>query len=392
MKIFLLVLTLICFIFPCFAQKNKIVATVNGENIFQKELNDVLIKSCGEGAEDLKDEVAKAYLSEMVLFKVIEQYLKKVNVTIDNTDEYEEDADRYAQPFLIYYVEWGLKNQLKFIKDLQSIISKSTVLQKKHGEWLKMAEFRVISNDDMKRLLEIWQDIINTKEFKAMLRERICQKYRLDYAIFKERIRLITKLRMFIINSHLKDEEIRSFAQKEKFALSDGLIRLKHLFLAGVDLETMEAFTKEKEAEIVKKIWQIRQEIKPDLSNFDEKVAQYSDHKSNKFQKGDLGWVPRWSASTIFSGFLTHLGWLPPVVDEFPEILSVGFQLPEKTLSQPIKSKWGLHLLVVAERKPGEKELSESELLKRSKNMLALLKMEQTVRLWVEKSKIQYPD
>lgn len=391
MKSSLLILSIV-FLFSSFllAQYNagnKPVATVNGEVVLQKELDDLLQKSYGEEADGLKDVVIQAHLAEMLLFKIIDQKLRTITHIRPKPEDYEEDAERYSQPFFAYYAESGIKNTMKFIPELRIIISKNANLQKKYGDWLKDRENHLLAPTDRKTLVEIWQDAINTKELKPMLRERVCNRYHLAYSIYKERIKLITKLRLWV-SQNFKDEEIRQFAQREKFALEDGLVRISHLFISTTNMETMQPFSPEMQKKAEQKILKIRDEITTDLNNFGEKTAQYSEHPTTRYNKGELGWIPRWSTGTLFSGFLGHLGWIPPMTEAFPEMVEQSYQLTPKTLSYPIKSEWGYHLVVVNERKSG-KELSEAEILKRAKNMMAMLRMEEQIRQWLKQSDIK---
>lgn len=366
---------------------NKPIATVNGEQIFQKELDDLLEKSYGEEAEGLKDVVVQSHLAEMVLFKIIEQKLRPVTSVRPKPDDYEEDAERYVQPFLAYYLETGLKSTMRFFPDLRIIVSKNSGLQNKYGEWLKDREYRLLTLEDKKTVIEIWQEAIAIKELKPMLREKVCNRYHLYYPIYKDRIKLITKLRLWI-SKDFKPADIQQFAQREKFALEDGLVRLSHLFISTTNMETGQPLPPEEQQKAQQKIAQIRTEIASDLSNFADKVAQYSEHPTTRYNKGELGWVPRWSTGTLFSGFLGHLGWIPPSTEAFPEVIAQGYQLNTQTLSQIIKSEWGYHLVVVNERKPG-KTLSQEEIVKRAKNMMSMLRMERQLREWLKQSQIQ---
>ncbi len=365
---------------------NKAVAIVNGETILQKDLDAILQKTYGEAAEALKESVVAAHLQEMIIFKVIEQKMRSITIKCEAKD-YEEDADRYAQPFFAYYFESGIKNSIKFLKDLKIIVAKSPALQKKHGDWIKSKESRILTSQDLKPLAEIWQDILSTKELKPMIREKCCTKFYMYYPLFKERIKIITKFRLHIA-SQLQSSDIARIAEQDKFALSDGMVKVSHLFLSTVDLVTGKPMSPEIEQQVAQRIQQVRSEISPDLSNFSEKTAAYSEHTSTKYQGGNLGWIPRWSASTLLSGFLLHLGWGPLPTDSLPEVVEASYRLSEKTLSQPIKTVWGYHLLVITELKPS-KDLPPDELLKNAKNMLVLLKMEQALRTWLEQSEIK---
>ncbi len=365
----------------------KIAAEVNGSNITQSEVLELLQRCYGEEvAECLRLGVIRATLEEMIIFKLIEQHTQKLSIKCHKED-YIEDAERYEKPFIAYYQNWGLKNPRSFLKVIQELVSKSQQMQKKHGQLLQAMQQRVLQAKEHRLLLKIFQEISEHNFLKVKLRKKIFAKYHVDYQFFKNRIVLLTRLRKYVLQ-HISQSEVSDFISKEKFALSDGLLKISHLYLSTLDEIERRPLPESRQKAVRQRIENIRSQIKPDLSNFSEIVANYSDDHGTRYENGNLGWVPRWTMSLLFGGFLLHMGWVPHRTAAVPEIVAAAYLMPPKQLSQPIKTDWGYHLVVVAKRKNGRK-LDKSELRKRARNMLALLKMEKLLRKWLKEGNIK---
>ena len=128
--------------------RGKVAATVNGEIISQKELMQFLEKSCGEEeAEGLRMNVVRHYLEEMIIFKIIELKLSKINISITR-DEWLEDVERFEKSFFAYYQEEGLSSEslITFIKSIREVVSKVGDLEKKYGTFLEDMSARPMIN------------------------------------------------------------------------------------------------------------------------------------------------------------------------------------------------------------------------------------------------------
>ncbi len=386
MKYFSVVLCFFSLLF-CHAQEDVLLA-INGENITQKELTEVLEKSYDKDEiEALQPGLVRFHLQEMIIFRIMEQNLQNISVTCLPKD-YMEDVERYEKPFFAYYLRWGLESTFLFVQKLQEIVQSSPALKNKYYNWLKDCQERMLKPEDQKTLVEIWQEITNAKEAKSAVRKVVFEKYRVDFQLFRNKIRTITKFRKHIAQQfHAKT--IQNFAEKEEFSLSDGLIRVSHIFLSTKNKDTKKNMTPQEEETVKQRISEISKQISKDMSNFSQMALQHSQDQSTKYQGGDLGWIPRWTASTIFSGFLKHIGWTPHPSETYQEVVDQAYHLPENTLSSPVKSSWGYHLVLVTSRKSGAK-LSKEELIKRAEDMLTLLEMERLVREWIKKSKIEW--
>lgn len=388
MKIMLAFFLALAFIMPCLAEKNPTVAIVNGEIISQRDLMETLEKCYTEDEIDgMHTGLMRLYLQEIIIFKVMEQNLKNETIKCVAKD-YMEDVERYEKPFLAYYLRWGMENSYHFVENLKVLVAESQEIKKKFGPGLEKIQPHTLKSEDQKFLMDLWQALVDDKDMKSSVRKLIYEKYHMDYQVFKQRIRIITKFRKYIEQT-ITPQEIQNFASKESFALADGLMKISHLFLPTRQRDNNEPFSAEQEAKVKQQILTIANEIKSDLSNFAEVVQKYSQDTSTKYMGGDLGWVPRWTASTVFSAFLKHIGWVPHPCESFPEVIDAAYSLPEKTLSQPVKSTWGYHLLVVTSRQAGP-TIDQTDLLKRSQDMLTLLKMEKQLREWIKQSKIEH--
>ena len=368
-----------------FAQ-GKIVAKVNNEVITQTELLTLLERSYGEEAKWLRNTIARFHLEEMVIFKVIEQKIKNINMRCRKED-YLEDVERYEKPFFTYYLTKGLKTPFSFIKKLSDLLEYDKGLKAKYQDQLSKIRYHYRPSNHNTFLLDVWKDMLEKKKIRYYLRKQIFKKFRIDYKTFKNRIRIITKFRKIVL-SKITSSQVEEFAKKEEFALSDGLIKMNHILLLTLDRDTQKPLSKAKQEEILQKLIKIKKMVKQDFSNFSSIAQQYSDDNSTKYDKGSLGWVPRWTTATIFSGFLRHIGWMPHITNSMKEIVDYAYHYQKNKLSDPIKSQLGYHIIVVTERK-NNKKLDKKELFDRAKNMLTMLKMEELVTSWIKKSEIK---
>lgn len=86
--------------------------------------------------------------------------------------------------------------------------------------------------------------------------------------------------------------------------------------------------------EIQAKLTELREQIAAGKLNFADAAKEYSDAPS-KEKGGDVGWFP-------------YRGKMPP------ELSSVAFRLKKGEMSQPFRTRFGVHLLTVTDRKAGE--------------------------------------
>ena len=364
----------------------EIVAKVNNEVITQSELVKLLERSYGEEAKWLRNRIARFHLEEMVIFKVIEQKIKNITMRCRKED-YLEDVGKYEKPFFTYYLTKGLKTPFSFIKKLSKLLEYDKELKSKYQNKLLKIRYHYRPSQHNTFLLDVWKEMLDKKKIKYYLRKKIFKKFRIDYKTFKRRIKLITKFRKIVL-SKISSSQIKKFAQKEKFALSDGLIKMNHILLITLDRETQKPLSEKRQEKIRKKLIRIKNMVKKDFSNFSMLAQKYSDDNSTKYKKGSLGWVPRWTTATIFSGFLRHIGWMPHITNSMKAIVDYAYHYPKNKLSDPIKSQLGYHIIVVTERK-NNKKLDKKKLYTRARDMLTMLKMEELLTSWIKKSEIE---
>ena len=362
-----------------YALADDIVATIDHIQITRSELQKHMNQSYGEEeAEALLDTIYRINLKELICFKVIEDKVSKVKVNCTPKD-YTEDMDRYEAPFFEYYLQYGLAHLERWKKELYPFIMKNARLKQERGTWIEMLQTKIIRPEDKNIFLDVWKQLLENKQSKNELRKLVFKKYSISPAIFKDRIRLMTKFRKNV-EKKLNPEEVAKFAEKEKFALADGVVHIQHIFL--------KTYGGKSEQEVLAKIQKIAREIQPDLSNFSECVTKYSEDLDSKFKGGSLGWVPRWTTSTIYSAFLSHIGWIPhPTVETLKEVVQAGYSLPLQQVSQPIKTKYGYHLVVVKQRQEG-KNITQKELIERARNMMTMLKMDELLKKWLNTAKV----
>lgn len=388
----LLSLLILFALMPCLSAQNAsekdAAALVNGEIISQKVLWEVLEASYGkDAAESLNYKVIQAILEEMVIFKVMEQNLKDSKIVCTNK-EYLDSLPYYEQPFFLYFKEWGFKNPVSFSKTLQAIAKKSPEFYKQKEQVLEeLTNQYPFQASHYQSLENIWQVIVADAKLKKTLRSVVFEKYYVNVKLFQEKIKIATKFHKYA-SSLISDQEVEQFAEREKLALEGGAVRLSHLLFFTIDRQTNAKFSPEQEAKALAKAQTAKALIKPDLSNFAEIAKQSSEDDLTKLQGGDLGWVPRWTAYTVYGGFLVHLGWVPHWTAFVEEIVEQGYRLGDKKLSDPVKTKLGYHLIMVTQRK-NSTTLSKDELLKKARAQMAFLKMEALLRTWLEKSQIK---
>lgn len=348
----------------------EVAAIVNGETIAQKEVYKVL-KSCygKEQAEALGMPVVRAVLEEMIVLKVIEQKLQGVNIDC-NAADYAQSMEFFEEPFWVYYKAWAVQNPHSFKKSVDKIMQDEKT---EDTRW----------KTDMEAA---WNMINGDEKLRKKLREEIYAKYYLDPGNFRDKIKIVTKFQKHIAGA-VPDKEVEEFAQKEKFGLEGGRVKISHILLLTVDRLNYREFSKEDAEKIKDRSRKIAKKIKDDLSNFAQIAAEYSDDDVTRYQKGEIGWIPRWPPSIIYKSFLCHIGWISPWTS-IQEVIDAAYHLPEQKLGKPIKSQLGYHLVIVTERKPGD-PLADPDLKERAKKRMTVLKMEELLDKWMKESTIE---
>ncbi|MGN7613788.1 peptidylprolyl isomerase [Magnetococcales bacterium HHB-1] len=103
-------------------------------------------------------------------------------------------------------------------------------------------------------------------------------------------------------------------------------------------------------------------QIEPDFSNFAELAKKYSDDKGSAEKGGDLGWLKR--GTTV------------------PAFEKAAFAMPLNNISQPVRSRYGLHLILVEDHK--KVDAASFEAMKEElKNRLSESKLKARYQQWL---------
>lgn len=138
--------------------------------------------------------------------------------------------------------------------------------------------------------------------------------------------------------SHLRlvvtSESLRQYFEKHRPKFDGTQVRVRQIFL--------KAPQNAKETEIQaseKKLRDLKAEIESQRITFAEAARTHSEAPS-KTEGGDTGWV-------------TYRGKLPAALSD------AAFALKDHEISEPIRTPFGLHLITVTERKPGQMSLED---------------------------------
>lgn len=159
--------------------------------------------------------------------------------------------------------------------------------------------------------------------------------------------------------SHLRfvvtNQSLREYFEKRRPQFDGTEIRVRQVFLklpAEADEKTL--------TEARAKLEKLKRDIESGAITFAD-VAQKHSEAPSKTEGGDTGWI-------------TYRGKLPAAVSD------AAFDLKDNEISEPIRSPFGLHLVTVTERKPGELSLED---------VRAVVFNELSQELWQETVKAQ---
>jgi peptidyl-prolyl cis-trans isomerase C len=129
-------------------------------------------------------------------------------------------------------------------------------------------------------------------------------------------------------------QRLRQYFEKHQSRFNGSQVRVRQIFLKlpeGAEETAINAAEK--------KLRDLKTEIESKRTSFAEAAAMHSEAPT-KNAGGDTGWI-------------TYRGQLPAVLSD------AAFALKDNELSEPIRSPFGMHLLSVTERKPGELSLED---------------------------------
>ena len=184
----------------------------------------------------------------------------------------------------------------------------------------------------------VGEDVLD-EEVERFIQQRSLNKFEFEELLEQQRMNLSGFRRNFkkqLTRNRIIGQEVRSKIQIDeseleknhlKMGSSDYKIRARHI-LVQVSGQTTEN-------EAIEKINSLRDEIL-EGRDFNEVASEYSEDPSVKTNSGNLGFFSR--------------------KDMVPEFSDVAFSLPLNTLSDPVVSPFGVHLIEVLEKKELEKQ------------------------------------
>lgn len=312
-------------------QKRGIIATINGEDIhltvFQSAYDQALReteKTQGEVDDQTAYQIRDEVWNQMINDRLLNQEVKKREITVTSAELYEYlrrfppkelmqnpsfltpegkfDYQKYLQALADPRIPWG---------DLEPYVRANLTLSK-----LQQSVIGLVRVTDE----EVRQNYINDNE-----------KVKVKY--------LQVPVSQFLQKDlGVSDPEIQAYyqAHKEEFK-GDESANLSYVVFEKKPSEMDEEKTKERLSEIKKEI-----EAGED---FAELAKEYSEDKGSAKDGGDLGWFGKGR-----------------MVEDFEK---VAFTLKPEEMSEPVKTKFGWHLIKVFEtRQEGEqKEIKASHIL-----------------------------
>ncbi|HUG70923.1 MAG TPA: peptidylprolyl isomerase [Pirellulaceae bacterium] len=157
-------------------------------------------------------------------------------------------------------------------------------------------------------------------------------------------------------------ERLKQYFEKHRAQFDGTQVRVRQIFLKlpnDADEKTV--------GEAQSKLQKLKEEIKSQKISFADAAALHSEAPS-KSEGGDTGWI-------------TYRGKLPIAVSD------AAFALKDNEVSEPIRSPFGLHLVTLTERKPGE--LSLEDVRAAVFNELSQELWRETVKAQREKARIE---
>ncbi|MGQ9812190.1 MAG: peptidylprolyl isomerase [Dissulfurimicrobium sp.] len=163
----------------------------------------------------------------------------------------------------------------------------------------------------------------------------------------------------------ISDEDAKNFYEKNKAEFSQPeMIKARHI-LIKVQSGAPEKAWKEAEAKA--------RDIKKKLdkgADFAQLAKQYSEDPGTKDKGGDLGFFPK--------GRMV------------PEFETAAFALKPGTISVPVKTQFGYHIIKVEEKRPAEVK-TLNEVMPQVKQMVKMEKQQEELKKLIEQIKIKYP-
>jgi len=149
--------------------------------------------------------------------------------------------------------------------------------------------------------------------------------------------------RQQLIQSYLTDKNISEKLIKEGYERLKEEVNVSHLLI-----EVEPGASVEDEEKALKKINLIRKQIVDDGKDFEEMAYRYSNDPSAKDNRGSLGYISAFQTVYPFE--------------------TIAYSLKEGSVSEPVRTQFGFHLLKVKDKRKSKGEISVSHILIKSTN------------------------
>lgn len=156
-----------------------------------------------------------------------------------------------------------------------------------------------------------------------------------------------------LASTYLMDKEVMGDLVKEAYDRMQYDVNISHIFI-GAD--------ESNDAEALKRIQDIKQELDKGKLTFQEAAGKYSDDEATKLDGGGIGYV------TAF------------YLRNFYEIESAAYNTPVGQISAPVRSRVGYHLIKVNDKRPARGEMEIAHVLVRVEDPSEEGKAQQAIR------------
>jgi len=298
-------------------QKKGVIATVNGEDIelytFQYYYNQALRqaeKDQGNVDEQTASQIRDEVWNNLVNQTLLNQEIKKRGIEVTDAELYEY-MKRYPPKELQQHPAFQTpEGKFDYQKYLQALADPRI-------PWGQVEDL-IRPNLELAKLQQSIVSLVRVTD------EEIKQFYRDENEKVKVRYLLVPSNQFQKQDIPVSDEEIEAYYQehKEEFK-TDQSVNLSYVMFEKKPSQVDEEETR-------KRLLEIREEIMKG-EDFAEMAEDYSEDFASAKNGGDLGWFGK--------GMMV------------PEFEKVAFSLKPKEISQPVKTKFGWHLIKVEEKR-----------------------------------------
>lgn len=335
------------------------IATVNGDAISYEQYQKTYESMLNELQQKFKDDLTPSKLKELdlkklALDKLIDQTLLLQEADMLNLGVTDEDIRRDIES-VEFFKEGGKFNKRRYLMVLESnrLTPKEFEVSRRQELLLFMVKNAIMANaqvpeeeihkefEEMNTKLEVDFAAFRESSFEADV-QAVDQELKDFYEAEKEAFRVPEKLSakyiLFTPEAFLDSVTVTESEIQQEFNWRADEFAVKEAVHARHILFRLPPGAKPEDEQAIKaKAEEVRAKI-VDGNNFAELAKQHSEDPGSKTNGGDLGFFERGK-----------------MVPEFEE---AAFALKPKTVSEPVKTSFGYHLIYVEERR----EAQESKL------------------------------